>query len=113
MHEFSIAVNIVEIAETHAREAGADKVIDICIDVGTQSGVVINALTIAMESAMKDTILENAKVFINEIQAEARCLECNTQFAPEDLFSSCPKCSSFQTEITQGKDLKVQSISVE
>ena len=113
MHELSIAVNIVEIAEESARRENANIITDITIDVGAQSGVVLEALKMAMESANKDTMLESANIIINVIEAEVKCLECGTFYAPDDLFTPCPKCNSLQTEIVKGKDLKVRSLSIE
>ncbi|MBN1183958.1 MAG: hydrogenase maturation nickel metallochaperone HypA [Bacteroidales bacterium] len=113
MHELSIAVNIVEIAEASALKEGAHNISEITIDVGSQSGVVIEALNMALESAIKDTMLESAKININIIEAAARCLECGARYSPDDLFTPCPRCNSFQTEITQGKDLKVKSLTIE
>ena len=113
MHELSIAVNIVDIVEESALRENAKKITDITIDVGTQSGVVLEALSMAMESAIKDTMLESAKIIINVVEAEARCLECGTLYAPDDLFTPCPKCNSLQIEMVKGKDLKVRSLSIE
>jgi hydrogenase nickel incorporation protein HypA/HybF len=61
MHELSIAMSIVEIAEDNAAMAGVKSVSEIQIEVGNLSGVVDEALEFALEEAVKNTILRNAK----------------------------------------------------
>ena len=60
MHELSLAVNIVEIAEENAQSAGVQKFDEIVLEIGTLSGVVIEALEMAMDSAFKNSVLEHA-----------------------------------------------------
>ena len=49
MHELSIAVNIVEIAEENARKEDAKLISEIELEIGSQSGVVLEALELALE----------------------------------------------------------------
>ena len=50
MHEFSIALNIVDIASKTATDASATKINEVEIEVGILSGVIIEALEFALES---------------------------------------------------------------
>jgi hydrogenase nickel incorporation protein HypA/HybF len=113
MHEFSIALNIVDIASKTARDEGAAKINKVEIEVGILSGVVIEALEFALESATKNTLLENAKIIIKEIKARAECNKCHAQFEPEDFIAECPVCSSFDFKIINGRELRVKSINVD
>jgi Zn finger protein HypA/HybF involved in hydrogenase expression len=58
MHEFSIAVSIIEIAEAEAQKAKAVKIKELILDIGTMSGIEFYALETAMEMAVKNTLLE-------------------------------------------------------
>jgi hydrogenase nickel incorporation protein HypA/HybF len=113
MHELSIALDIIEIAEENARKANASVITEIELDIGSQAGVVIEALEFAIESAKKDTMLEKANWVINEIPAFARCTSCHHEFETDDLFSPCPKCSNPFSDIFQGRELRVKSLKVE
>lgn len=113
MHELSIAVNIVEIAEENARKENASLISEIELEIGTQSGVVLEALELAMESAKKDTMMENAKVVINTISAKARCTECNNEFYSDEIYTPCPECGNPFCDIIQGQELKVKSLKIE
>ncbi len=113
MHEFSIALNIVDIASKTATDATATKINEVEIEVGILSGVIIEALEFALESAVKNTLLENAKIIINRIKARAKCNNCNTEFEPVDLIAECPVCSSYDFKIINGRELRVKSINVD
>jgi hydrogenase nickel incorporation protein HypA/HybF len=67
MHEMSIALSIVDLADEQANLAHAGKIIEIELDIGTMSGVEVEALNFALEIAAKDTLLEAAVVKINRI----------------------------------------------
>jgi hydrogenase nickel incorporation protein HypA/HybF len=113
MHEFSLAQNIVEIAEESAKKAGKNTVAKVDVEAGTQSGVVFEALETAMEAIKKGTMLENAKIIIHRIQARARCNECSHEFDIQELYDACPKCGSFMHEILCGTELRVKSLEAE
>ncbi|MDD5571080.1 MAG: hydrogenase maturation nickel metallochaperone HypA [Bacteroidales bacterium] len=113
MHELSVAQNIIEIVEENARKLKLKIISEVEIDVGTISGVVPENLEFAMDVAMKDTILENAKIKMNIIKAKAKCLKCANEFEIEEMYSLCPKCNRFEFEIINGKELKVKSIKAE
>ena len=46
MHEFSIALNIVDIASRTAKKAKAKKINEVEIEVGIISGVIVEALSL-------------------------------------------------------------------
>jgi hydrogenase nickel incorporation protein HypA/HybF len=113
MHELSIAMSIVEIAEENIQKANLSKVTEIELDVGELSGVVYDALEFAMEEAVKDTVLKDAVRKINRISGKARCNDRACEFELDDIYTPCPKCASFDNEIIKGKELKVMSLIAE
>lgn len=113
MHEFSLALEVVDIVERTALQNKANKVRKVKLDVGTISGVVIEALKFALESAKKNSTMEQSNIEINVIQALAKCDECGNEFELEHIFDLCPKCSSYQKKIIKGKEFKVSSIEID
>ena len=113
MHEFSIAINIVDIASKAAKNANAAKINEVEIEVGILSGVIIEALEFALESAVKSTLLENAKIVINKVKASAECNKCKTEFEPDNFIAQCPACNSLDFKIINGRELRVKSINVD
>jgi hydrogenase nickel incorporation protein HypA/HybF len=113
MHELSIAMNIIGIAEDEAKKAGAISINKITIEVGQFSGVEMDALQLAMSEAVRDTALENAATNIVWVKAVAGCQECCQEFDPEDFMKICPFCNSLNTYFISGKELYVQSMEIE
>ena len=113
MHEFSIAISIIDLAEAEAIKAGANQVKELVLDIGTMSGIEYFALDTAMEMAIKNTLLEESKIIVNKIQAEAKCTQCQTVFAIDQVYDPCPECSSLYHEVLSGKELQIKSIVVD
>ena len=112
MHELSIALGIVKIAEQEARKAGVRQVKKITLDIGYLAGVEFEALDFAWPLAVKDTVLEGAERVINKIAGRARCLECDKQYALQHLYDGCPYCGSYFKDIMKGKELLVRSLEL-
>ncbi|MBN2215060.1 MAG: hydrogenase maturation nickel metallochaperone HypA [Bacteroidales bacterium] len=113
MHEFSIALDIVEIAVETAKANNAKTVNEVEIDVGEMSGVIYEALEFALQSAIKGTILENSKFRLNRIKAKAICNKCKHDFEPTDVMSVCTSCGSSDISLVRGKEMKVKSINID
>ncbi|HBF89002.1 MAG TPA: hydrogenase maturation nickel metallochaperone HypA [Bacteroidales bacterium] len=112
MHELSIAQSIVEIVEEEAKKQNATSVNKLILEIGTMSGIVVEALEFAMEEVIKNTCLSNAKIDIEEIKAIAVCEMCQTEFETFDLYSPCPKCNHLYSNIIKGKELRIKSIVI-
>lgn len=112
MHEFSIALSIVEIAQEEVEKNQALGVEKIDLEIGNLSGVEVDSLKFAWGPAVKDTILEKAHREIAEINGVSECQDCNNEFAAEYLFNECPKCGSIATILKSGKELRVKSLTL-
>lgn len=113
MHEFSIALSIIEIAEKEAKAADAKSITELVLDIGTQSGIELYALETALEMAVLNTLLDKTKIQINQIQAQAKCKGCSEIFNIENIFDPCPKCGEFYHEIISGKEMQIKSLLIE
>jgi hydrogenase nickel incorporation protein HypA/HybF len=107
MHELSIAVGIVKIAESETAKARATKVSSIELEIGTLAGIEFESLDYVWPAAVKGTVLENAVKKINIITGKAKCGDCDTIFEIKKIYDSCPICKSFFKGIIQGKELKL------
>ena len=76
MHEFSIAVNIVDIVTETAEAQGAKQVNEIELEIGELSGVILEAMETAMESATQGTWLESSKIIIHTTKGRGQCRQC-------------------------------------
>jgi hydrogenase nickel incorporation protein HypA/HybF len=113
MHELSIALSIVELAEEEARKANASLISKIEVEIGIMAGIENEALLFCWDSAIQGTMAGQAELVIHSIHGEAQCLECGKDFPIETFFAECPFCKSFRYNITKGKELRVSSLIVD
>lgn len=112
MHELSVAMGIVKIAETETEKAGAREVETIELEIGTLAGIEFQALDFVWPVAVKDTVLEKAERRVQVIQGKGRCMDCDTVFEMAHFYDACPSCSSNLKAILQGKELRVKALEV-
>ncbi len=112
MHELSIALGIVKIAEVERQKANALKVDRIELEIGALSGVELESLDFVWPMAVKDTTLENAIYEVDYVAGKARCLECGQAYSIENLFDMCPLCKGYFKDVISGKELRVKALEV-
>ncbi|MCA0933363.1 hydrogenase maturation nickel metallochaperone HypA [Lutimonas saemankumensis] len=112
MHELSIVMGILKIAETETKKAGGVHVDSIELEIGTLSGVEMAALDFAWQEVIRDTILENAEKHVTVIPGKAQCMECDTFFELENVYDPCPECNNYMKGIIQGRELRVKALEV-
>jgi len=113
MHELTIAQNILEIAGETLAGCEYSKVVKVQIELGELSGVDEQALLFALECLTPKTVLENAGIEVNRIEARMRCRACSHEFRPSEIFDICPSCGSPGADIVAGKELSVKSLTLE
>ena len=112
MHELSIVMSIVEIAQTQARQANASVIEEIELDIGTLAGIELDALEFAWPQGVKHTMLEHAVKKINRIEGLASCSDCDNRFTIENYYDACPECGGHLIHIIKGRELKVRSLVI-
>jgi hydrogenase nickel incorporation protein HypA/HybF len=112
MHELSIAMSIVDLAQEEAERR--DVTIDaVHLELGPLSGVVADALLFSYEIACNGTRLEGSRLVIKQIPIEVFCPACKT---PKILRSMqwfcCPECGTPTSDVIHGKELLVTALEV-
>ena len=110
MHELSIAMSIVDLANKQAAIHDATEIEEIELDIGCLSGIEMDSFDFAWKQAIRQTILQNAVRKVNRIPGKAKCLDCDRVFDMEHLYDSCPDCNSHLYQILSGKELKLRSL---
>lgn len=114
MHELSIALSIVEMAEEQSERHGGARVTAVHLKLGPLSGVVKIALENAFTLAREGTILETASLLIEPMPIVARCPKCATNRTLLSMQSFlCPVCETPLSEIIQGRELEVTALEIE
>jgi hydrogenase nickel incorporation protein HypA/HybF len=114
MHELSIAMSIIEMAEEEAGKRGGARVNAVHLKLGLLAGVVKDALLSSYELACEGTDLQGSRLVIEEILVEVYCPKC---LAPRTLPSvqwfACPECKSPVSEVLHGRELQVVALELE
>ena len=111
MHELSIVLGIIDIAEQTAKANNIDRIQTIELEIGALAGIQLDAFNFAWESAVKNTILSGATREINNIKGRSKCLECAVEFEVATVFDACPKCGQYFNQLLSGQELRVCSIT--
>lgn len=112
MHELSIVMSILDIADKESDKIHASAIEEIELDIGELSGIDLSAFDFAWQQAIKTTRLENTFRKINHIEGEGRCIDCETVFVMHNLYDSCPNCGDHFINIQKGKELRVRSLTI-
>ena len=113
MHELSIAMSIVELAEEESRQHGVG-VRAVHLKLGPLAGVDKRALLSAYEMACERTVLEGSQLIIEDVAIEAYCSRCEApRTLPSIQWFVCPACGSPVPEVLHGKELEVTALEIE
>ncbi len=114
MHELSIALALVNQAESLRRKEGAQRVKGLKVRVGAWSGVHPDALKAAFPLAAEDNQgTVGALLAIEPSPVRAICRECKTAINLETHLTACDFCGSDSVEITSGRELILETITLE
>jgi hydrogenase nickel incorporation protein HypA/HybF len=114
MHELSIAVSIVEMAEEEADHRGSARVNAVHLQLGGLAGVVKDALLASYELACEGTSLQGSRLIIEELPVLVYCPKCREPRALESVqWFACPECKSPTSEVIQGRELRVVALEIQ
>ena len=113
MHELPVTQSLLEIAIRHAEEAGASKILNLNITIGSLASIVDNSIQFYWDIISKDTIAESARLNFNRIPTTLYCLDCEHSYEPAEGISTCPKCKGSHVKITTGQEFFLDSIDIE
>jgi len=113
MHELKIAEELTAMVSQHAAEGGLRVVERVNISVGQFVQVVPDLLEAAFRIAARDTVASEARLEIEIIAAEMRCMRCGTEYRPENDMHACKTCGSAEIDVIHGKELFIKSIEGE
>jgi hydrogenase nickel incorporation protein HypA/HybF len=112
MHELSIAMSIVEMAQEEAERRNVT-VDAVHLELGPLSGVVAEALLFSYEIACSGTLLEGSRLVIKETPIEAYCPACKTQRVLKSMqWFCCPECGTPTPDVIRGRELAITALEV-
>lgn len=113
MHELSIAIRVIGLAEEHLRAAGGGRVERLTLRVGRLAAVEAAALRRACEAAAAGTPFEQAEVLIVELPLRIWCPACRREVDLPGLVPlACSACGTRSGDIRGGHELELESLEI-
>src|SRR5580765_2581979 len=114
MHELSIALSILDIAEEEADRQPGARVAAIRLRLGPLSGVGKDALQSAFELVRESSPMNSAELIVDEVPLETFCPACATKRFPISTRALiCPVCGSPTPQVLRGQELEVAALEIE
>jgi hydrogenase nickel incorporation protein HypA/HybF len=113
MHELSIAMSILELAEEESARRGV-QITAVHLKLGALSGVAKEALLGSFEMACEDSSLKGAHLVVEDVPVLIFCSSCQGRrpISSVQLFC-CEDCGTPSAEVVQGKELEVVALEIE
>lgn len=114
MHELSIAMSIVELAQEESARRGGVQIKAVHLRLGLLSGVMKEALLSSYEMACDNTLLEGSQLVVEEVAVIVFCQVCKGERPVHSTqMFCCSECGTPTGEIVRGKELLVVGLEVE
>ncbi|WP_035358994.1 hydrogenase maturation nickel metallochaperone HypA [Edaphobacter aggregans] len=112
MHELSIAMSIVEMAQEEAERRDV-RIDAVHLELGPLAGVVAEALLFSYEMACGGTQLEGSRLVIKEVPIEVYCGACDAQRTLSSMqWFCCPVCGTPTAKVIHGRELVITALEV-
>ena len=114
MHELSIALGIVDIAQDESGRRGGVPVVAVHVKLGPLSGVVKEALTSAYELAREGSSVADSQLVIEETPIVIHCPKCRLDATVPSVYElCCPRCGEATADIVCGRELEVTALEID
>ena len=113
MHEMSLAEGIRSIVEQVANEHGANRVATIVVQMGELAAVELDALQFCLESVLRGSVAEGARVEIESVAGTGLCRDCGATVPITTLYDPCVQCGGYRVQATGGTEMRVKALEME
>lgn len=113
MHEFGIVQNILEKSLTVSKDAGAERIVSITVELGEMVEAVEDSLQFAFGILSEGTIAEGAELVVETIAPRSHCADCGRDFEHDRYHLRCPHCESLSTQLLAGREMNIRSIDID
>jgi hydrogenase nickel incorporation protein HypA/HybF len=113
MHEMSLCEGVLQILEDEAQRQHFSKVKAVWLEIGTMSGVEIEAMRFCFDVIVRNTLADGATLNIIEIPAEAWCVDCAQTISIQQRYDACPHCGGYSLQVIRGEAMRIKELEVE
>lgn len=111
MHELGVVFHCIKQVNEIAAENKVKKVNSVTVEIGEVSTVVPYLFEDCWNWAVKkETVLKDAKIIIEKIDAVTHCEDCGENYPTVAYGKICPHCKSENTFLLSGNDILIKQI---
>ena len=110
MHELSIAQGIVDILLEQMRTHNLSSIASVRLRIGSLRAVDKESLVFSFDLLTADSPLKAARLDIEDIPMQGRCVQCSQEFLMGHWLDDCPSCGSARVEVISGKELEITGL---
>ena len=110
MHELGVVMEVIKVVEQTMRENNLTQVEKIVLQIGELSSMIPHYVQDCYPACVDGTSLENTKLEIEILGANAICKECNKVYPVVQYKGVCPHCSSQNREVLSGREFFIKEI---
>lgn len=112
MHEMSLAEGVLSVVQEATRAHAQCTVRTVRLEIGALAAVECDALRFAFEVVKRGSVAAEAALDIIELPGAAWCMQCCGQVRIDARGDSCPRCGSFQLQVTGGDQMRVKELEL-
>lgn len=113
MHEMSLCESIVRTLQEQAVVQRYRKVKTVWLEIGRLACVEPAAMEFGFEVVCRGTLAEGSRLEIIPVPAKAWCMQCCEPVEIEERAQPCPRCGSYQLQVTGGDEMRIKELEVE
>lgn len=113
MHEMALAEGVLQIVEEAARREGFARVRAVLLEIGQLASVEPDAMRFCFDAVTRRSVAEGARLEIVATPGAAWCMKCSQPVTLAALGEACPRCGSYQLQVTGGDAMRVKELEVE
>ncbi|MCX7694423.1 MAG: hydrogenase maturation nickel metallochaperone HypA [Caloramator sp.] len=110
MHELGVIIEVVKYVEDFAKKNKLTKIDTLVLQIGELSAMIPRYIEACYPAAVDGTMLQDTKLKIEILPANAICKECSNVFNVIQNDKVCPNCKSEVWELLCGKEFMIKEI---
>lgn len=113
MHEMALAEGVLQIVQDAAKREGFRRVRAVWLEVGCLSSVEPEAMRFCFDVVTRQSVADGARLEIVETPGAAWCMQCSEPSPIGAIGDACPRCGSYQLQVTGGTEMRVKELEVD